>query len=260
MLRAFLDHHTHSSFSWDSESSIEGLIDSARRQDLGGFILTDHFEAHPGDHGFGYYDHKKCSDAFETARELAPDLKLRFGVEVSHHPRHLDEIRGFLRSRRFSYVLGAVHNIGWEEIPVFMEKSEKEGDDFRESLDSYFLECLRLVESNLYDGLAHLDFPKRYIKKRIAPEFFVKNYERIIRSILTACLDMGVFLEVNTAPYRLGIQEPYPGWSVLQLYRKLGGLEVILSSDAHRPEDLGTAFGAVVKELSRIGISVRNAG
>lgn len=260
MLKTFVDHHTHSLFSWDSQSSIEDMIASARRQDLGGFVLTDHLEMHPGDHGYGHYDHDRRAEAFETARELAPDLKLRFGVEVTHHPRHIDEIRTFLRSRRFSYVLGAVHDIGWEEVPNFMERAEKEGDNLRESLDPYFLDCLKLVESNLYDGLAHLDFPKRYMKSRPAPDFFVKNYERIIRSILTACLDMGVFLEVNTAPYRVGIQEPYPGWPILQLYRRLGGQEVVLSSDAHRPEDLGTAFGAVVKELSRLGITVRNAG
>lgn len=260
MLKAFLDHHTHSLFSWDCESSLESLVDYARKRDLGGFILTDHLEVHPGDRGFGFYDHDRRVDAFETARDLAPDLKLRMGIEVSHHPKHVDEIRTFLRSRSFSYVLGAVHDIGWEEIPNFMERNEKEGGDFRESLDPYFVECLRLVESNLYDGLAHLDFPKRYLKGRAQADFFVKNYERVIRSVLTACLDMGVFLEVNTAPYRLGIQEPYPGWPVLHLYRRLGGREVVLSSDAHRPEDLGTAFEAVVKGLSRLGIGVRNAG
>jgi histidinol-phosphatase (PHP family) len=259
MLKAFLDHHTHTKFSWDSDCAVDNLVESARKQDLGGLIITDHLEFHEDDHGFGYYDYDKCLEAFETAGELAPDIKIRFGVEVSHHPKHLAEITNFLRCHRFHYILGAIHNIGWEEVPIFMSKSEDEGDDFKESLDSYFVECLKLVESNLYDGLAHLDFPKRYIKTRLSPDFFVKNYERIIRSILTACLDMGVFLEVNTAPYRIGIQEPYPGWAILQLYRKLGGQEVILSSDAHRPEDLGTAFGAVIKELSRMGISVRNA-
>jgi histidinol-phosphatase (PHP family) len=259
MLRAFLDHHTHTKFSWDSDSLIEDIVGSARKQDLGGVIVTDHLEFHRDDHGFGYYNYDKCLEAFENARELAPDLKIRFGVEVSHHPKHLAEITSFLRGHRFQYILGAVHNIGWEEVQVFMSRSEDEGDNFRESLDPYFVECLKLVESNLYDGLAHLDFPKRYIKTRLSQDFFVRNYERIIRSILTACLDMGVFLEVNTSPYRIGIQEPYPGWSILQLYNKLGGREVILSSDAHRPEDLGTAFGAVIKELSRMGISVRNA-
>lgn len=254
----FVDHHTHTLFSWDSETTLDELAFSARKNGLLGFVITDHVEFHPSNRGFGYYDYEKALEAYEMASQTYPDLKIKFGVEISHHPKHLTEIADFLKKRRFHFIIGSNHNIGWEEVPDYVLRLEKEGDDFKETLHSYFEEYLRLVESNLYDAIGHLDFPKRFIKKSLNSDFFVKHYERIIRSILTASLDMGVFVEVNTAPYRVQINEPYPGWEILRLYRKLGGREVILSSDAHRQEDLGTAFEAVIKELSRMGISVRN--
>jgi histidinol-phosphatase (PHP family) len=258
MLKAFIDHHTHSKFSWDSETCLEDLINGARKVELQGLVFTDHIEFHPDDNGFGYYNYDKCLESFEVIRQMTPDIKIKFGAEVSHHPKHLSEIKTFLHSHRFNFVIGANHNIGWQEVPDAISKLESEGDNFKESLRSYFDETINLVESNLYDALGHLDFPKRFIKKRVSPDFFLKHYEREIRSILTACLDMGVFIEVNTAPYRAQIYEPYPSFPILALYKKLGGTEVILSSDAHRPEDLGTMFNVVVKELSRMGISVRN--
>jgi len=254
----FVDHHTHTMFSWDSETTVDELAISARKNGLFGVVITDHIEFHPSDRGFSHYNYEKALEAYEMARQTYPDLKIKFGAEISHHPKHISEIKEFLAKRRFHFVIGSNHNIGWEEVPDCISRMEKEGDDFKQSLISYFEECLKLVESNLYDAIGHIDFPKRYVKKRLPSDFFVKHYERIIRSILTASLDMGVFVEVNTAPYRAQIHEPYPGWEILRLYRKLGGREVILSSDAHRPEDLGTAFDAVIKELSRMGISVRN--
>ncbi|MFB3851849.1 MAG: histidinol-phosphatase HisJ family protein [Acidobacteriota bacterium] len=258
MSMPFVDHHTHTLFSWDSETTVDELALSARKNGLFGVVITDHIEFHPSDRGFSHYNYEKALEAYEMARQTYPDLKIKFGAEISHHPKHLSEIRDFLKKRRFHFTIGSNHNIGWEEVPDYVSRLENEGDDFKETLTPYFEECLKLVESNLYDAIGHIDFPKRYFKKRVSSDFFISHYERIIRSILTASLDMGIFVEVNTAPYRVQINEPYPGWEILRLYRKLGGREVILSSDAHRPEDLGTAFDAVIKELSRMGISVRN--
>lgn len=259
MLKPFIDHHTHTKFSWDSETSLEDLINGARKAELLGVVITDHIEFHPNDHGFNYYDYKKAVEEFEEYRHFAPDMKIKFGAEISHHPKHISEIKHFLHSHRFQFVIGSNHNIGWEEVPDYISRRESEGDDFKESLTPYFNETLNLVESNLYDALGHLDFPKRYIKQKLPSDFFVKHYERVIKSILTACLDMGVFIEVNTAPFRAQIYEPYPSYQILELYRTLGGREVILSSDAHRPEDLATMFNIVIKELTKMGISIRNA-
>ena len=261
MYEAFVDHHVHSRHSWDSDSSLESLVDAARRVGLGGFVLTEHLEFDPSEMGYGHFPYERARDDWEEQAALAPDLKLRFGVEVSHQEERAAAIRDYLRARRFHYVLGSVHHVGREEIGSFMAGVEGHGIPLEECLEPYFDACLQVVESGLYDALVHLDFPKRYSCKgpRYTGEFWLEHYGRKIREVVTACLDLGVFLEVNTATYRVGFTEPYPGWAILDLYRELGGSQVILSSDAHRPEDLGTAYGAVLKELVRRGLAVRNA-
>jgi histidinol-phosphatase (PHP family) len=260
MYGAFYDHHVHSRFSWDSESPLEELVAATRKAGLGGFVLTDHVEFDPTDPGFGKYRYEAAREAWEDLQEITPDLKIRFGAEVTHQDRALPEIRDFLHAHRFHWVIGSIHYVGREEIANFIHRSEGEGIPLEDCLGEYFRACKGAVESNLYDCLGHLDFPKRFSRRgaELSGEFWMRHYAKTIRQVLTACLDFGVFLEVNTGSFRAGFAEPYPGWAILDLYRDLGGREVVLSSDAHRPEDVGTAYGVVVKELVKKGLSVRN--
>lgn len=261
MFQAYLDHHVHSRFSWDSESRLDELVSQARRIGVGGFVLTEHLEFDPADPGFGKFSYAKAREEWDEQSCFAPDLKLRFGAEVSHQAERADTVRSYLRANRFHYVLGSVHHVGKDEVAHFMASAEGRGLPLEDCLGDYFSACLNAVESNLYDALGHLDFPKRYSRRgaRYTGAFWLEHYGAQIREILTACLDMGVHLEVNTAAFRVGFAEPFPGWPILDLYRKLGGSQVVLSSDAHRPEDQGTAFAAVIKELTRRGLVVRNA-
>jgi histidinol-phosphatase (PHP family) len=260
MYAALYDHHVHSRFSWDSESPLEELVRGARKAGVGGFVLTDHLEFDPLDPGFGHFDYEAGREAWEEVQSLTPDLKIRFGAEVSHQEKFFPEIQDFLHGHRFHWVIGSVHHMGREEISGFIARMEAEGTPLEECLGPYFEACIKAVESNLYDCLGHLDFPKRYSRRGpdLTGDFWLRHFSRPIRQALTACLDMAVFLEVNTGPYRVGFSEPYPGWAILEKYQELGGREVVLSSDAHRPEDVGTAYGAVVRELSRMGLSIRN--
>lgn len=260
MYAAFLDHHVHSRFSWDSQSSLDGLVASARKVGVGGFVLTDHVEFDPLDPGFGHYGYDTAREAWEEVQDVTPDLRIRFGAEISHQEMFVSEIEEYLHSHRYHWVIGSVHHMGREELSSFIARAESEGLPMEDCLSPYFEACVKVVESNLYDCLGHLDFPKRYSQRGpdLTGDFWLRHYSNEIQMALTACLDMGVFLEVNTGPYRVGFNEPYPGWAILEKYRDLGGLEVVLSSDAHRPEDIGTAYGAVVKGLAARGLSVRN--
>jgi histidinol-phosphatase (PHP family) len=260
MYATLVDHHIHSSFSWDCESSLGELIQLARRINLLGFVAADHVEFDPGDPGFGVYDYARAREAWGLVAHECPDIKVKFGAEVTHQERYLDEIRRFLQDRAFHWLVGSAHYVGREELSAYIARIEMEGGGLEESLNPYFETCLDISESRIYDCLGHLDFPKRYSRRgdALTGEFWMQHYGKIIRQILTSCLDNGVFLEVNTASYRRGFAEPFPGWAILKVYRELGGREVVLSSDAHRPEDLGTAFDVVIRSLASLDIRVRN--
>jgi histidinol-phosphatase (PHP family) len=260
MYETFYDHHVHSAFSWDSESYLDDLLEASRKVGLHGLVVTDHLEFDPADPGFGEYDYEVARNAWAELAEANPGMPLRFGAEVTHRSKFSHDIRQFLHNRRFHWVIGSVHHVGFEEVHAFMERVEGEGEPLEECLEPYFVENLATVESNLYDCLGHLDFPKRFSRRgpSLTAQFWMKHYAAPIRRILTACLDLGVFLEVNTATFRRGFNEPMPGWAILEEYRRLGGREVVLSSDAHRPEDVATAFGVMLHELPRLGLSARN--
>jgi histidinol-phosphatase (PHP family) len=62
----------------------------------------------------------------------------------------------------------------------------------------------------------------------------------------------GLFLDVNTAGLRKPAKEVYPAPVLLQRARELG-LGVVLGSDAHRPEEVGFAFGETRGLLLSLG-------
>jgi len=260
MYPTLIDHHIHSNLSWDCESRYDELVGMARRIRLLGFVATDHVEFEPSDPGFGAYDYAKARGTWNRFVQECPDMKIRFGAEITHQERRRDEIRRFLQSHSYHWLIGSAHYVGREEISVYVARVELEGQGLEDSLRPYFDTCLDIAGSRLYDCLGHLDFPKRYSRRgeELTGEFWLRHYGGVIRDVLTCCLDNGVFLEVNTASYRKGFPEPFPGWAILKAYRELGGREVVLGSDAHRPEDLGTAFDVAVRDLAVLGITVRN--
>jgi histidinol-phosphatase (PHP family) len=59
--------------------------------------------------------------------------------------------------------------------------------------------------------------------------------------VIEAALDTGTILEINTAGLRNSAGEQYPSQEFMALLAQ-AGLPVVISSDAHRPSDVGRDF------------------
>jgi histidinol-phosphatase (PHP family) len=69
---------------------------------------------------------------------------------------------------------------------------------------------------------------------------------------LKAIAEEGLFLDVNTAGLRKPVGEVYPAPALLKRARELG-IGVVLGSDAHRPEEVGSAFPEIQDLLLSLG-------
>ncbi len=107
------------------------------------------------------------------------------------------------------------------------------------------------ARSGLFDILAHPDLVKVWGRDRPLPEGDLRRYYELA---IEGIAESGVAIEVSTAGLRKRAQEIYPAPALLQMCVEAGA-PVALSSDAHRPEDVGADYDRALELLESVGVS-----
>ena len=68
-----------------------------------------------------------------------------------------------------------------------------------------------------------------------------------------AVAESGVVVDVNAAGLRKPIGEVYPSADFLQMFHRRG-VPIILSSDAHAPEDIGRGYEQALEAMAEWGV------
>ncbi len=116
---------------------------------------------------------------------------------------------------------------------------------------AYFLALGEAARSGLFDILAHPDLVKVWGRDRPLPEGDLRRYYELA---IDGIAESGVAIEVSTAGLRKRAQEIYPAPALLQMCVEAGA-PVALSSDAHRPEDVGADYDRALELLESVGVS-----
>jgi len=177
------------------------------------------------------------------------DLKL--GIEADFVPGREDRMASLLDARDWDYVVGSLHFLRDHAL-------DQRGDwDIWRSADPnkvwarYFETLGEAARSGMYDVLAHPDLVKVWGGDAPLPEGDLRRfYERAMDGIA----ESDVAVEVSTAGLRKPVGELYPARSFLELCLE-AGRPVALSSDAHRPEQLGHEYERAVDWLREAGVT-----
>ena len=194
-------------------------------------------------------------DAYCAFVREQTDLKL--GIEMDFVPGAEDRTAALLDSHDFDYVVGSVHFISEAEGAVDMDPfTVWDPQDPRRSAETvwtrYFETVAASAASGLFDIIAHPDLVKYFGPTRPEripdrdPRFF---YEPTVEAFAEA----GVAVEVSTAGLRKPAAEIYPAPAFLTMCAE-AGVPVALSSDAHRPEDVGAGYEQALELLEATGI------
>jgi histidinol-phosphatase (PHP family) len=192
------------------------------------------------------------------AREYAADVRILLGIEADYIEETLDETAAVLASYPFDYVIGSVHIVG--------ERFAFDHPELRDHLAEYgleriFLESLQLAEraaaSGLFDVIGHLDHAKKLGPRPSDDAGVAAAASAALRAVAAA----GIALELNTAGLRKAVGEAYPAPWLLAEACALG-IPLTFGSDAHRPEEVGWAFGQAAETAREAGYAatVRLAG
>jgi histidinol-phosphatase (PHP family) len=259
------DNHSHSQWSWDAfAGSMEGSCAEARRLGLPSIAFTEHVDltrwvidfAPDGtittslsaqttarvaenlgaDHRFNPppFDVDGYLACLERCRERFPDLRILSGVELGEPHWYAEQSRGLLRRASFERILGSLH-------AVEAEDGHREAGSLYAMLAPadlarrYLAELLKMVESSdLFQVLAHIDYPGRRWPSAAAGPFDVAAFEEEFRAVLRALARSGRALEVNT---RLPLDARVVRW-----WHQEGGDAVSFGSDAHLPSAVAHGF------------------
>lgn len=230
------DYHVHSNYS--DGAFLGRMLRAAEDAGLDGVGFADHCNVSDRDHlqryraRFGFnldvtYERRRA--AIEDLRGEY-DLRIFDAVEVDYHPDDEEEIVAFLREASFDYVVGSVHeiqeaNVHWN---YFADLDETEQ---RAAVDEYFDRLASLVESDLFDVLAHPDIVER--NPALRGYATADHYRPVARTLAQS----ETVPEINAGRIDREYGKFHPNSAFLSVLAEFD-VPVTVGSDSHSPEAL----------------------
>ncbi len=249
-----LDYHMHFEYGSYDETWTEGFFKAAAGHGLDEIGITEHSHTFPefrelyyedlilDDSFIGAFQQKwlkknkfkyTLQEYFDFMARLRQKHAVKTGIEVCNF-RNQEKVQEILKDYDFDYVIGSVHFLrGWAYDSSEI-KAEWDRLSLREIYEWYTEEVEHLAASGLYDVLGH---PFNIRLFRYIPDFDVTP---LLKRVAEALKKADMAVDVNTGTYyRYPIQEisPYPDFMKIAAEY---GLPIIISSDAHKPEDCGS--------------------
>ncbi len=191
------------------------------------------------------------ADDLDAYCEFVKSTPLKLGIECDYVPGAEDRTANLLEARPFDYVVGSVHFVGEKAVdmePFTVWDGETDADRIWER---YFEMLGEAASSGLFDILAHPDLVKVWGRGRPGP---MRDPRFYYEPAIEAILDSGVAVEISTAGIRKPVGEIYPAPAFAAACAEAGAT-FALSSDAHRPGQVGFAYDQALELLDSIGVS-----
>lgn len=250
MLKHFADYHMHTTRCGHAEGSMEAYVEHAIQIGLKEIGFSDHIPMYwlpveqrdPGIAMPMEQLEEYVQDVLRL-RERYPELQIRLGIEADFIPGQEEELQRVLAPYPWDYVIGSVHFIGdWDfDNPASVNRFAEW--DIDELYGRFFTLEMMAAESGLFDIMAHIDLVKKFGHR--ATRDLTEVYQFVARTIAKS----GAAIELSTAGLRKPVGEQYPATPLLKECQA-AGIPLVLSSDAHRPTEVGWGFGDAA-ELAR---------
>lgn len=258
-------YHTHNTFC-DGEASIEEMVEAAIAAGLTEFGISSHAPlpfpcewTMPPERLPAYVERVRA-----VAAEYAGRISVRLGLELDYIPA--PEVVEFqereVLPHRPDYLIGSVHFLGETYPPHSFDDSTEDfahilaagyGGDIRVMVSEFYRRVRAMVELPYITIVGHLDRIKRF---NAGNAFFSAEeswYRDEVETTLDAIAAAGTIVELNTAGWRTIPGDAYPERAILAGCRDRG-IPIILSSDAHAPDQVIWGFERGAALLGEIGI------
>jgi histidinol-phosphatase (PHP family) len=200
-----------------------------------------------------WYRHWAADDVDAYCEFVREETDLRLGIEMDFLPGREDRVQSFIDGRDWDYVIGSVHFLKGEAVDISAEEpgwadiSAWRDGNAKKLWRGYFETLGEAARSGQFDILSHPDLVKVLDRR---PEGDLRRFYELAMDGIS---ESDVAIEVSTAGLRKPVAEIYPSRGFLELCLE-AGRPVALSSDAHRPEQLGHEYELAVQQLRDLGV------
>ena len=176
---------------------------------------------------------KSYTDFIQEAKQIPFPIKVKFGLEVCYFEEYEQFIRDVINCYPFDFATGSVH---WIDGFGFDHKRELWCNiNVDKAYQRYYEIMEKLIESNLFTGVAHPDSIKAFGYK---PSYdlrntYIKLADLLGKNHMYAEQSGGLYLNYSK-DCELGMNQ-----TMLRVFLEKG-VTVLTASDAHSPMDVGS--------------------
>ena len=240
----FVDLHTHTCFC-DGKSTPREMVESAISLGVQTLGILSH----------------SCVD-FDPSASVAADKEALFVGEVRALAREYEgKIKILAGTERdiyttgigadYDYVIGAIHYYKTEDgyIPIDITKDmlvllveRYFSGDFDSFAEDYYSKVSTLPELTGANIIAHIDLITKFNEDGSLFDTKSPRYVSAYRKAVDELIKKDVIFEINTGAISRGYRtSPYPSSDIYEYIKQSGG-GFILSSDAHKAENIAYSF------------------
>jgi len=229
--------------------------------------------------GFSEHSPLPFSNPFSLKEEQVGDyvnaiehLKDQFGhqieifraLEMDYIPGVSEDFNFWRKKCETDYLIGSVHLVKPDNTDAlwFTDGPDYKiydaglqqffGGDIRKAVKTFYHQTNRMIESQTFEIIGHLDKIKMHNRGR----FFTEDerwYRKLVEETLELVRNKNLIVEVNTRGlYKKTSDSLFPDHQTLKRVKELK-IPVIVSSDAHHPDEIKKGFQYAEKRLLELG-------
>lgn len=249
----YYDYHMHSSFSEDSNTPMEDMINKSIELGIKEICFTEHVDYNviKNNKETNYiFDYDEFFDAIDYYNyKYKNKIVIKKGVEYGFQKHILEKCTQDIKKYDFDFVIGSIHAIDkYELIDKHLYKEKTQLEAYRKYYETLY-EIVKMYKN--YCVLGHLDLVKRYGDLNNIIDDNVFSYE--IDEILKTAIYDGKGIEINTSCFRYKLPDLTPSSYILKRYKELGGEIITTGSDSHNPAQVAHEFKRIYEELKGMG-------
>lgn len=241
-MKQIVDYHTHTVRCGHAVGSMEEYVEAAIAAGVREIGFSDHIpmywlpeEKRDPSIAMRMEELEEYVADVSRLRERYREIPIRLGIEADFLPGREEDLVRILERYEWDYVIGSIHFIGEWGFDNPAEVNRYADWDISELYARFFTLERMAAESGLFDILAHIDLIKKFGHR--PSHDLGRLYADVAESIARA----DVAIELSTAGLRKPVGEVYPN-PVLLAECARRGVPLVISSDAHSPQEVAWGF------------------
>jgi len=257
--------HQHSTYS-DGAAEPEAYVKQALEFGFQAMGFSEHSPL-PFPTNFSLKEEKVEDYIQETERlkeKYIDQINLYRALEMDFIPGFSEDFAVWREKAKLDYAIGSVHMVHPEngtdlwfidgpESAIYDDGLQKFfGGNIKNAVKTYFHQVNQMIESQHFEIVGHVDKIKMHNRNR----YFTEDeswYRNLIEETIRLISENDLIVEVNTRGlYKKRSDRLFPDDYALQLVRELN-IPIVISSDAHKPEELNLLFETAERRLLEMG-------